>query len=312
MATKVWGNPSELDPSFAKLRFSVPTIVQWTKKLIGHTGNFNDKVFYYPKNGFQEMWDRIGEHLTKNGVKILLNAEVTELQVSGNRAQKITIKQKGEISAYPTEWVVSTIPTSSFLKVMSPKASLDLQSYSFSMKNKGMLLACFLVKKEKSLPARVVILPEGKYCFNRLSEQNQFSRFTVPKGYSVVTADVLTELNSPLWKKNEKDLLGEIQKQIEDCGFFGANEVAQSEICRIDTAYPIPTKEREEAQERFNEHMGQFENILCTGRFASSDYNNSHTALKKGLMAADFIVKENELKDWYLAAEGIRKTAIRD
>ena len=175
-----------------------------------------------------------------------------------------------------------------------------------------MLLAYFLVKKPKSLPARVVILPEEKYFFNRLSEQNQFSRVNVEEGKSLVLADVLADVDSKTWDMPDSEVANIVAKQIESIGFFTSNEIESQGVIRVPIAYPLPTIEREKEQTRLNIALGEISNLLCTGRFASSDYNNSHTALKKGLMAAQMIDEGTPLPEWYQTAEEIRKTAIRD
>jgi protoporphyrinogen oxidase len=312
ICNKVWGDASSLDPEFANLRFSVPTIVQWGKKLIGYQGNFNDKSFYYPRKGFQQAWDTIGEHLKAHGVKILLESEATEIALQSQRASAVTIKSKEGTFTTTVDWVVSTIPTHRYLRLLRPSPFTTQETLSAKFSNRGMLLACYLVNRPVALPARVVIAPEAKYFFNRLSEQNQFSRDTVKAGHSLVLADVLTEFNSETWKMNDREFLDRVAKDIEACGFFGPKDIVEATVQRVPMAYPLPTADREREQERFNQVMANFTNVICTGRFASSDYNNAHTALKKGLLAAESIHKQRTVSEWYEVADGIRKTAIRD
>lgn len=312
MSTKVWGNPSTLDPEFARLRFSVPTIVAWWKKLIGRQGNFNDKVFFYPRHGFQQLWDTMGEYLTANGVEIWKESRATRVHISDSHVASVTIDKNGETMRIPVDYLVSTIPTQHLLRILSPNPLPGSQVFGAKLKNRGMLLAYYLVKKPKSLPARVVILPEEKYFFNRLSEQNQFSRENVEEGKSLVLADVLADVDSKNWNMSDADVASIVAKQIESIGFFSADEIEAQGVIRVPLAYPLPTIEREKEQARLNIALGEISNLLCTGRFASSDYNNSHTALKKGLMAAQIIDEGTPVPEWYQTAEEIRKTAIRD
>jgi len=313
MSTKVWGDPAKLDPNFANLRFAVPTIVSWWKKLVGSNNNFNDKVFYYPKQGFQQLWDKLGEHLTSKGAQVYTSAEATSIEMDGDRVVAVQFrKANGELSKVAVDWLVSTIPTQAFLPLVKPSPVPKAEVMESRLKNRGMLMAYFLVKKEKALPARVVIFPEAKYCFNRLSEQNQFSRETVEPGYSAVLADILADLDSDTWALSDTAVIGRIANQIEGCGLFKRSEIVESQLFRVPIAYPLPTKDREETQEKLNDALSSFTNLICTGRFASSDYNNSHTALKKGLMAADHIHGMKNSAEWYQVANEIRKTAIRD
>jgi len=312
MSWKVWGNPETLDPEFARLRFSVPTIVQWWKKLIGHSDTFNDHVFYYPRYGFQQMWDKIADHLKANGVEIWCEAQVTSIQNAENKISEVRVNRNGVETIIPTEYLISTIPTQAFTRLLKPAPVSSAELLGAKFHNRGMLLVYFRVKKPQSLPARVVIFPEQTFLFNRLSEQNQFSRSTVPVDHSVVLADVLADVGTEMWNINDNELIRICTAQIERLGFFYADEVLETKVLRFPIAYPLPTKAREREQEKYNQIFGRFQNLICTGRFASTDYNNSHTAMKKGIMVADAITNSETPVVWYTKAEAIRKTAIRD
>ncbi len=312
IALKVWGEPSSLDPEFANLRFSVPTIVQWGKKLLGTKDTFNDKVFFYPRLGFQQIWDRLGEELKKNGVEILLNCKATEIEVKDGQAVSVKVEGEGQKQHFATSYVVSTIPTQQFVRILKPNPLLPADLLMKRFDNRGMILVYFLAKKSESLPARVVIAPESKYLFNRLSEQNQFSRDTVPAGKSAVLADVLADVGSVTWNLSDEVILKTVATQIADCGFIQENEIEEAKVFRVPVAYPLPTSARELEQKKFNDAISQVRNVVCTGRFASSDYNNCHTALHKGLLAAAAITENVGTGEWYRMADGLRKTAIRD
>lgn len=312
MCFKIWGDPATLDPGFASLRFSVPTFVQWFKKMVGHTDTFNDRVFYYPRLGFQQLWDSIGAHLKSRGVQILNEATATSIELRGARVTSVVISQNGTQRIIEPDWLVSTIPTQHFMRVLRPNPFSASELLSQRFENRGMILALFLVKREKTLPARVIIFPQADQLFNRLFEQNQFSRDTVPAEKSLVVADIITDIQAEIWRESDGALCERVRRQISECGLVKSSEVEWSEIIRVPMAYPLPTVVRETAQAEFNDRISRFENVICTGRFASSDYNNSHTALKKGWLASETIAKKEAPAAWYSSTEKLRKTAIRD
>jgi protoporphyrinogen oxidase len=304
---KVWGDPSRLDPDFARLRFSIPSFSRVLKKLMSQ-GDVNDKIFYYSRYGFQQFWDVLADYLRSKGVEIRLNATASKINVENNRATSVTI---GE-STIAADWVISTIPTQHFTRLLQPGQFSPTDILSQKFLNRGILLVLMVINKEKVLPARVIIAPELKYCFNRLSEQNQFSRDTVPAGKSAVLADIICDVGGEMWSRSDEDIKRQVIRDVVSCGYFAESDLDRTEIFRIPVAYPLPTIERESAQKNFNKIIMQLENVICTGRFASSDYNNSHTALKKGLLTAKPITENMSLSDWYSEVEPIRKAAIRD
>ncbi|MBI4405224.1 MAG: hypothetical protein HY537_13765, partial [Deltaproteobacteria bacterium] len=306
---KTWGPPKLLAPQFADLRFSVPTFVQWGKKIINHKDSFNDTLFYYPKNGFQQLWDRLAEKLQAYGMRIVYGATVERLNVQNQRAVSVTISQNGTQEEIPSEWVVSTVPAPQFIKTADGLAPKGLAT---SFPCRGLLIVIFFIDQEQCLPARVVICPESRFLFNRLTEQNQFSRETVPSGKSVVLADIIIENDSSLWERSDEDIIQLTSRQFVETGLVSAHQIKSTFLVRVDEAYPLPSTARELAQQQLNQAVQKFENIVTTGRFASSDYNNSHTAMKKGMLLAQWLVQKKTLAGWFDAAEQLRQRPIRD
>jgi protoporphyrinogen oxidase len=310
LCRKVWGDPAEIDPSFARIRFSVPTFVQWGKRWLGESSASQDKVFYYPRKGFQQLWDRLAEDLKKKGVEIFLDSQPERLDVSKGKICSVQIATKdGKVERH-CNWVMSSIPTPSLLSLLSG-AQLKTPP-SGPLPYRGMILVVLLVKRETTLPARVVIFPEAKFSFNRLSEQNQFSRETVPEGYSAIQADIVAEVGSALWNEDDSVIEAMITQQIVSLGLFTQQEIAKSLVVRVPMAYPLPTEKREQSQREWNEKLSTFSNLICSGRFSSSDYNNSHSALQKGRILAQFILEGRSSSEWYAQAENLRQIPIRD
>jgi protoporphyrinogen oxidase len=311
MCLKIWGDPATLDPDFARLRFSVPSFAAISQKLIGRR-QVNDQTFFYAKKGFQQFWDVLADYLTSQGVEIKLKASATSIELEKNRIGSLSYRHDEQVYTEATDWVISTIPSQQFVRLLNPNpfSPADLLAQKFV--NRGIILVLMVVGRETVLPARVVIAPEAKYSFNRLSEQNQFSRDTVPAGKSAIVADLICEVGGDTWLKPDDEIKNRVVQEVVSCGFFEPAEVERVEVFRIPVAYPLPTLEREKTQRSFNSALSKIENVISTGRFASSDYNNSHTALKKGLLAAKPIVDHMPLGAWYEEVEYIRKAAIRD
>lgn len=312
MVEKVWGNPEKIDPEFANLRFTIPSLRKWMVKLVKKNHSFNDKVFFYPRHGYRQIWDTLKVELEKKGVQFLLNTVAEEVLMKGNRVTHVSFKEKEGRKKVACDWLVSTIPVPAFVDSLSPCPRELASIAKENFKVKGMLMPYFLINKEKTLPARVIIFPEKKFSFNRLTEQNQFSRSTVPAKFSAITADVLTEKSSLLWGKKDADVLNLIENELLTCRFFKKEEVIKRKLYRFEEAYPLPFSDREKSQEELNRQLGLVENLICTGRFASSDYNNSHSALKKGFLAATAIINKSSPDKFYKDTELLRKTPIRD
>lgn len=313
LCKKIWGDPQRIDPGFAQLRFSLPKLSSWFKRLLSREAKFNDKVFYYPKQGFGQIWTELAKHLESRGVEIWRNTEVTQLKVQEGRIHSAKILTNEErLKEIPVKWVFSTIATQTLLPLLRPNPIQTPLLTTRRFVNLSVLLVVFVINRPKTLPARVLILPETKYSFNRLYEQNQFSPYTVKPGTSVITADIITERKDACWSKPDQEIIDQVQKELLTCRFFEASEILETHLVRVPTGYPQPTAQRELAQKQINKELSQIQNLICTGRFASSDYNNSHTALKKGMEAAQLVLGHCGIEQWYAQSEHLRAIAIRD
>lgn len=304
LCEKVWGDPNELTPSFADLRFSVPTFRSWAERFFEEK-EARDKVFYYPRKGFQQLWDGLENEFVSRGIQILKNSFVTQMGCEDGKIRHLTLNRNGHQDLMQCDTVISTIPSEDLI-------SLLYRDHSFQAPKRGMLLFNILIRRPRVLPARVLIFPEAHFSFSRLSEQNQFSKDTVQTGYSVVQADHLTSVGSPTWERSSEDWFKELFNQLQPTGLFKETEVIQKNILRVPVAYPIPSYARESMQRKFDSYLADFKNLFWMGRFASSDYNNSHTALMKGFKLSRYLVGKTSQKQWVEESLKLSQLPIRD
>ena len=295
LSHKVWGDPVDFHPDFAGIRFSVPTVKQWAKKWLKLAKANQDEFFYYPKNGFSQLWDVLAADLRDGGVEISTKSEVSEIQVERDKVVAVKINNQWESCDY----LVSTIPLEKLLLLMEQR-----ETY---FETRGMLLIHFLIAKGKVLPARVVIFPESDYVFNRLCEPSQFSLRGADSGKTILQADVTKDVAG----RSDAQWIELVKEQLVSLKLINPNEILKAEVLRLQAAYPIPSKIREHSQAQWQQDS-PWQNVFSTGRFASSDYNNSHTALFKGRELARFILGGQSPTRWYQHAESLRKIPVRD
>lgn len=297
MMIKVWGDV-DFSAEFATVRFTLPTVRRILKKIFIKTSTFNDSMFYYPRKGFYQIWEELGRYVTAKGAQILLKSTVKEIQLVDGKIASITVMVDGQLRRLEVDWLVSTIPSPHLISLLNPNPFPVLNERLKDFVTRGMILIVAVIKRSCVLPARVMIFPESQFLFNRLSEQSQFSRELIPPERTAVLADIVTETNSEIWRRSDEDLEQEVLEQMVQCGFFAAGEVDKLFTVRIPTAYPIPTRGRQEAQRLLDECVRQIPNLLVTGRFGASDYNNSHNALAKGVLAGQVIAGRVSREDW--------------
>jgi protoporphyrinogen oxidase len=297
MMLKVWGDV-DFTAEFAAFRFALPTVRRIVKKIVIKSSKLNDSVFYYPRKGFYQIWDELGRYVESKGAQILLQASAWEIEVKDGRVASVTLQQDGRLQRLNVDWLVSTIPSPHFIALLNPNPFPVLNGVLKDFVTRGMVLIVVVINRPAVLPARVMIFPEKQFLFNRLSEQSQFSSQLIPPGRTAVLADIVTDNGSDIWRRANEELEQTVLRQIVGCGFFTVSDVEKLFTIRIPTAYPIPTRKRQEAQRVLDECVRQMPNVLITGRFGASDYNNSHNALAKGVLAAKLITGQMSREEW--------------
>lgn len=177
-------------------------------------------LFRYPQRGGIQ---KIAEALLKKNVKVMLGKEATRIQLN-----KKTIHFKDH-TAICYDNLVSTIPLPELFNIVdiTPKPVLeavrDLRHNSVFCVNLG-------IKRENITPNHWIYFPEEKFAAFRISFPKNFSKFTVPKKWSSVQAEISYSKVKPV---KHRDI---IEKVIKD--------LIRTKILKPkDTIKPISTKD---------------------------------------------------------------------
>jgi hypothetical protein len=94
-------------------------------------------------------------------------------------------------------------------------------------------------------------------------------------------------------------------------GWFQRCDVADIFNLRFPGAYPVMSRARHDAQEAVDRFFARSA-VLLAGREASSDYNNAHNAVSKGLVAADYICGKIGWEEYSASARALGRLPIQD
>jgi protoporphyrinogen oxidase len=311
MISKVWGT-RDLHPEFARIRFQLPTVGRILKKVFIRSSGFNERVFYYPRHGFGTIWERLAAHLEDCGQRIELGAAVERVEARSLEGPFTIRYAQGQTErTLEADVLVSTISNRALLGYLEPTGLVgpvlpDMGHFT----SRTLRLGVFLVRGAH-LPTRVVIFPEDKYIFNRMSEMNQFADLGYPPDTSVLLVDVICEAGSEFSLMGDREFEARLLEAVLTLGWFGREQVARHFSLRVPEAYPVLSRERYEAQERVFRFFAGTGVILC-GREASSDYNNAHNAVAKSFLAARFIAGDVGPREFEDTSKIIGRLPIQD
>jgi protoporphyrinogen oxidase len=285
MAEKVWTDPAEIDPAFVNQRFAQVHPVEVLKRLAFPRQELNPSIFYYPRRGYQQLWDSLADYLVREGQTILYDSQPTRLEVERDRIVRITVVgPDGERTVEgPDLTVVSTLPIASLVGLLAGLDTAALREHVRELKIRSMILALFEFDLPRALPYRTLIFPERAICFNRLFEQNEYSRETVAAGRSVVVADVTVPRGDPRLEKSDEDLIAMVRADLAKLPYIRLDRLTDAAVKRIEFAYVVPDLATRRRIYYAHHDLKRIANLVLVGRFAVGEYDNSDYAIDNGI-----------------------------
>lgn len=292
MATKVWGNSKTLDPYFVKKRFSQLNPTEFLIKRLKNRQDLNPNNFFYPRYGFQQLWDNIYDKKLNNKIKVKFETYPLSININDdNYIDEIKLNDKninlGDLSKHI---ISSTIPVAELIKTIKNFDKNEMEANLKKIELRSMLLLFIKLDQPRTLPYRTIIFPQENVIFNRIFEQNLYSSDTVEESKSIIVADITFDLN-----KTEKEINYMIEKAKDDLSklnFINKNKIISLNTKFIKYAYVSPTQNSQKAFVEIEKELSKIKNLRLLGRFGVGEYDNSDYALESGINLSKFILNE--------------------
>jgi protoporphyrinogen oxidase len=312
MAAKVWIDPAEIDPGFVNQRFAQVQPWEVLKKVVFPRQELNPAIFYYPRRGFQQLWDSIDQYVRSFGHTVLYGSQAAGLDVDRGRIVRVRVRTpEGErVFEGPELTVVSTIPLASLVSIISGFPVDDARSWLPAVKVRSMQLVAFEFDQPRTLPYRTLVFPESDVCFNRLFEQNEYSRETVAPGRSVVVADITMSRGDPAMTAPDDEIVARVRRDLSRLPYVDCRKIADAHVERVEFAYVVPDLETRRTMYRIHHVLKGISNLVLMGRFATGEYDNSDYALDNGITVAQMMTGRSSRLDYLCALRAKRDRYI--
>lgn len=326
LAQKVWGDPETLDFELAKTRLAAQSLPEMVVKLaFGSAGGGREisaKVFYYPKKGFGDFSDKMADKIASNGGRVLLNAQPTRISLDEGKTKVesvlITKKQAGGKEFFeklPADFLFSTIPLLDLVSLFSPKPPDEVLEAASKLKYRSLILLFTVARKDRLFDDSFIFFPEKEFVFNRLSEQKAFSEWCVPKGKTVLCAEMSCEQNAPLYSASDQEVFDYAWPSLEKTGFIKKEEVATFFTKRARRVYPVYDVGFKKNLYTVLDWLDGISNVLTLGRQGLFNYNNTDHCVDMGLSAFDNAsvkMLSHDLQEWKKERERFENYVIVD
>ncbi len=291
---KIWGlKPSEISVEWATQRIKNLSVWEILKKMVFKKSEAKTLVdaFYYPRKGTQQIYERMREEVEKRKGKVFMtNSYPVKIIHDGKKITKVIAVINGKEEVIIPEHVISTIPITHFIELLSPEAPQDIATSIKKLKFRSLVTLFIAVNKEQVFPDQWIYLPELSIPFGRMMEIKNFSKDLVPEGKTLIGLEFFCWYDDKIWRSTKEELLELAMPHLEKAGFLKRSEVIDVWIHKERFAYPVYDLDYAKYLTPIKSYLNSFENLIYIGRGGRFKYNNQDHAIEMGFLAARSIL----------------------
>ena len=277
---KLWGESVDrLDPTIAGGRLKNLNLKSLFLSFLYLNHNKTKHLegdFYYPKSGFGEIFNRMGNHIGNDN--IIINRSIARINHSNNIIKSIESNEGEKINVNN---LVCTIPLDQVLRSMRPLPPSDILKEAESLKYRSiMICVIYLNRKSFSMNASIYF-PDSDCPFTRIYEPKNRSKEMAPENKTCIVVEVPIGKNNIKAGTSESVVYTKILKYLTSHNMIDQDSIMKYKIVEIKYAYPIIIKDINNKLLKLNAYFNQFKNLRLIGRSTTFEYLHTHHILER-------------------------------
>ena len=283
---KTWGMPpSQISAQWASQRITLLNLWDAVKKTLFVPKNVPRTLvtsFIYPKyGGIGELARGYARKIEQGGGTVLTSAPAIKIHREGMRVTGVEYGKHHRQILRGDEYV-STIPVTSLVKALSPKAPAEITLAASSLRHLSIVFVYLKMDMPSVSPDNWIYLPEKHLTVHRISEFRNFSPYCAPEGKTLICAEITCTRGDEIWRSTPEQLAGIAERDLIKIGLVEPGKVLDSFVKKIPYAYPVYDLEFHKHLEPVLSFVGELENIQTTGRQGNFRYNNMDQSVEMG------------------------------
>ncbi|MFH0859830.1 MAG: FAD-dependent oxidoreductase [Candidatus Altiarchaeota archaeon] len=294
---KLWRiPPNRMSADWASQRISLlnlwDTIVKTVFKGGDEPRTYVSKFNYPVSGGIGSISAALKESVEKSGGKVYLDANVKSIERNKEEdaVTGITYQYEGREHSAKYDLIVSSIPVTSLIRLLSPKPPEWILKKNNKLKFKALIFYYVVVGGKTISDDHWVYIPQKNLIFNRISEPRNFSRNNVPAERNIVCAEISCDVGDDIWHMPEEKMRESVVAGLEELGFMKADEVLECFSHREPHAYPVYDLGYKINLNHLKKYLSGYGNLISLGRNGLFTYDNMDHSVIMGLKAADAVI----------------------
>jgi len=295
-ARKMWGiEPNEIAAAQAYKRVSAGSLAKMIKRLLpGGTGSgaANTKgIFYYPRNGYGQISERLCEAAELAGARVHLGKAV---DCARRRADGFAIEVSGEEPLH-ADFLLSTIPPGPLLRLLDPAPPGDVQRAAAALELRSMLLIYLVLETDRFTEFDAHYFPGADLQITRLSEVRNYTDRAEPQGRTVLCAELPCSKEDEVWSMSDAALGELVLENLARAAIPVRVPLLEVAVKRLPAAYPIYRTGYETHFETMDAYLSKVEGLLFFGRQGLFAHDNTHHAIYMANAAAECLREDGSI-----------------
>ena len=245
---------------------------------------------YYPDSGFEEIPERFGRAALKNGVRIQTESRAIGVEESLEAGVRVLYESDGEQKAIEGSHLVSTIPLTEFVKMLSPSVPPEILASAEKLDYRALTALGMVTHKQNILNSSYIYVLDRPY--NRITEMNEFSLATSPEDENIVMIEIPCLRDSPAWTASKEALFEMCIGSLAKDGILAPGDVKHLLLARASHAYPIYRKDYAVNLKRLLDYVDERQRISTLGRNGEFIYMDIDKCMRRAFDFADEFLKD--------------------
>ncbi len=234
-----------------------------------------DGPFFYPERGIGMIAEALGRCCGAGNIR--LRSRIT--QVFHNHAQIEALEIDGK-ERVAVDRVVSTLPLTDLLRMMTPKPPEKVLGLGRSLRYRDLILVALFLNKASCTTAATVYFPDSGVPFTRVYEPRNRSPWMSPRGKTSLVAEIPCQRGDRLWGLGDDEIAGTVRSALIALGWMRQEDILGHAVVRMDHAYPVLEVGIEKKVDAIFDYLKRFPNLRVSGRSGRFAYVWIHDMMR--------------------------------
>jgi protoporphyrinogen oxidase len=287
-AEKLWGRPpGELAGDLARRRIAASSPSAMLRKVARGTQPAK-RTFLYPRLGYGQIVERLGEAAVAAGARIELGSPVDDL------------------AALDAAQVLWTAPLTALARAGATSGvDAAVTDASARLVHRAMTLVYLVLAQPQYTEFDAHYVPDAAVSMTRLSEPKNYRDGPDPVDRTVLCAEIPCARDDATWRATDADLGARVVDELVRIG-LPAPRVAHVEVRRLPSVYPVVTAQSLRDLAVVDAWASSLAGVTVLGRQGLFVADNLHHVMDMGWSAAEALRADGSLDRGRWAAERAR------